>query len=145
MCIHHMYMCAHAYASTSMPIDLCMDMHRPSVRVHRNHKHLLPVQHALLAAERATPAAVAGSLSLNTSAADDVRASVETLLDTLDLEGRLRDAFEQRAGQPPAQLVDSVIAEIELFAAGHVFPDDVCLVSMEIAHLEASEAQLVAT
>jgi hypothetical protein len=67
-------------------------MHRPSVRVRRNHDHLLSVQHALLAAERATPAAVAGSLSLNASAADDLRASVETLLDTLDLEGRLRDA-----------------------------------------------------
>jgi hypothetical protein len=42
-------------------------------------------------------------------------------------------------------LVNSVLAEIELFAAGHVFPDDVCLVSMEIAHLEVGEAQLMAT
>ena len=55
-------------------------------------------------------------------------------------EGRLRDAFAQRAGQPPAQLVNSVIEEIELFAADHVFPDDVCLVSMEIAYLQRSIA-----
>jgi serine phosphatase RsbU (regulator of sigma subunit) len=55
-------------------------------------------------------------------------------------EGRLRDAFAQRAGQPPAQLVNSVIEEIELFAADHVFPDDVCLVSMEIAYLQGSIA-----
>ena len=70
---------------------------------------------------------------------------VENTLNESYGEGRLRDAFEHRAGQPPAQLVDSVIAEIELFAAGHVFPDDVCLVSMEIAHLQGSEAQLVST
>ena len=55
-------------------------------------------------------------------------------------EERLRSAFEQRAGQPPAQLVDSVLAEIERFAAGHVFPDDVCLVSMEIARLQGRSA-----
>jgi sigma-B regulation protein RsbU (phosphoserine phosphatase) len=60
---------------------------------------------------------------------------VENSLNETYGEIRLRDAFAQRAGQPPAQLVSSVIEEIELFAAGHVFIDDVCLVSMEIAHL----------
>jgi len=70
---------------------------------------------------------------------------VENALNESYGEGRLRDAFELRAGQPPGQLVNSVIAEIELFAVGHVFPDDVCLVSMEIAHLQGSETQLAAT
>ena len=55
-------------------------------------------------------------------------------------ETRLRDAFEHRAGQPPAELVNAVLEEIELFAAGHIFPDDVCLVSMEIAHLQGNAA-----
>jgi phosphoserine phosphatase RsbU/P len=61
---------------------------------------------------------------------------VENVLSESYGEGRLREAFEQRAGLPPSQLIDSVLAEIELFAAGHVFPDDVCLVSMEIARLQ---------
>ncbi len=52
-------------------------------------------------------------------------------------ENRLRKTFAQHAGQPPAQLVQDVLTEIEQFAAGHVFPDDVCLVSMEIARLQS--------
>jgi serine phosphatase RsbU (regulator of sigma subunit) len=47
-------------------------------------------------------------------------------------------AIAQRAGQAPSRLVDSLLAEIERFASGHVFPDDVCLVSMEIARLTSN-------
>jgi sigma-B regulation protein RsbU (phosphoserine phosphatase) len=65
---------------------------------------------------------------------------VENALSECFGEYRLRNAFEQRAGLPPAQLVHEVLAEIEQFAAGHVFLDDVCLVSMEIARLQTPVA-----
>jgi sigma-B regulation protein RsbU (phosphoserine phosphatase) len=57
-------------------------------------------------------------------------------------EERLQAAIEQRAGagMRPAQLVDAVISDVEDFAEGHVFSDDVCVVSMEIAHLADSAA-----
>ena len=56
-------------------------------------------------------------------------------------ERRLRESIRQRPGLQPAQLVDDVFAEIEHFAEGHVFSDDVCLVGMEIAHLEPVAAR----
>jgi hypothetical protein len=48
----------------------------------------------------------------------------------------LRDAIQQRAGLPLAKLMQDVFSEIETFAEGEAFPDDVCLVGMEIARLE---------
>lgn len=50
-------------------------------------------------------------------------------------ESRLRESIRQRAGLPPARLMNDVFTEIEQFAKGHDFSDDVCLVGMEIAHL----------
>ncbi len=55
-------------------------------------------------------------------------------------ESRLRESVRQRAGQPRAQLVQDIFNEIEDFAEGHAFTDDVCLVGMEIAHLESGTA-----
>ena len=55
-------------------------------------------------------------------------------------ETRLRESIRQRAGVPPAQLVQDVFTEVERFAEGQVFADDVCLVGMEIAHLNSSAA-----
>ena len=53
-------------------------------------------------------------------------------------ETRLRESIRQRAGLPPAQLVHDVFSDVERFAEGQVFADDVCLVGMEIAHLDGS-------
>ncbi len=55
-------------------------------------------------------------------------------------EGRLRDSVRRHVGLPPAQLVNDIFAEVEQFAAGRPFADDVCIVGMEIAHLEANAA-----
>ncbi len=52
-------------------------------------------------------------------------------------EPRLRESIRERAGLAPAQLVHSVFTEVERFAEGQVFADDVCFVGMEIAHLNA--------
>ncbi|MFN0127438.1 MAG: PP2C family protein-serine/threonine phosphatase [Verrucomicrobiales bacterium] len=51
-------------------------------------------------------------------------------------EGRLHESIRRRAGQPPAQLVQSLFTEVESFAEGRVFADDVCLVGMEIVRLD---------
>jgi serine phosphatase RsbU (regulator of sigma subunit) len=51
-------------------------------------------------------------------------------------ESRLRQAFARGAGLPPAQLVNMVLADVRHFAEDHLFTDDVCVVSMEIARLQ---------
>ncbi len=48
---------------------------------------------------------------------------------------RLRQAIQRRTGLPLAKLMQDVFSEIESFNEGGDFPDDVCLVGMEIAHL----------
>ena len=53
-------------------------------------------------------------------------------------QSRLRDAIRQRAGLPSAQLVHDVYAEIEKFADGQAFADDVCFIGMEIARVDSS-------
>lgn len=63
---------------------------------------------------------------------------VENASDEPFTERRLRESVRQRAGMPPAQLVNDVFSEIERFAKGRDFTDDVCLVGMEIAHLEVA-------
>ena len=55
-------------------------------------------------------------------------------------ETRLREAIRQRAGLPPPRLLHDVFSEIGEFAKGRDFTDDVCLVGMEIAHLNAGIA-----
>ena len=55
---------------------------------------------------------------------------------------RLRESIRRRTGLPLAQLMQEVFTEIEGFAEGRAFADDVCLVGMEIAWLgtQTSEA-----
>ena len=65
---------------------------------------------------------------------------VENASDEAFSERRLRESIRQRAGMPPAQLVQDVFTEIERFADGHAFSDDVCLIGLEIVHLESSAA-----
>ena len=55
--------------------------------------------------------------------------------DTFSVES-LREAIQQRAGLPLAKLMQDVFSEIETFAEGEAFPDDVCLVGLEIARLD---------
>ena len=52
-------------------------------------------------------------------------------------EIRLREAIQQRVGLPLIKLVQEVSHEIEDFAQGREFTDDVCFVGMEIAWLHA--------
>lgn len=52
-------------------------------------------------------------------------------------ETRLREAIQQHVGLPLTKLVQEVSLEIEDFAQGREFTDDVCLVGMEIAWLLA--------
>ncbi len=67
---------------------------------------------------------------------------VENARDESFGESRLRESFRRRAGMPPVQLMHDVFAEIQRFAKGRGFSDDVCLIGMEIAHLESC-AELV--
>ena len=53
---------------------------------------------------------------------------------------RLRNSIQRRAGLPVAKLLQDVFSEIERFADGRTFADDVCLVGMEISRLETSAA-----
>lgn len=50
---------------------------------------------------------------------------------------RLRESIQRRTGLPLAQLMKDVFTEIKGFADGRAFVDDVCLVGMEIAWLDA--------
>lgn len=51
-------------------------------------------------------------------------------------ERRLRESILARCGEPSAQIVSDLYSEIEQFAGGRAFSDDVCLVGVEIADLE---------
>ena len=57
-------------------------------------------------------------------------------------ESRLREAIRRRAGIEPAQLVEAVFSDIEAFAEGQAFTDDVCLIGVEIAHLNKTKYEL---
>ena len=50
-------------------------------------------------------------------------------------EERLRESIQNRVGLPMVKLVQDVSAEIEHFAQGQTFTDDVCLIGMEITRL----------
>ncbi len=54
---------------------------------------------------------------------------------------RLREAIQRRSFLPLGQLMQDVYSEIENFAEGRVFSDDVCLVGMEIARLVGHAAE----
>ena len=49
---------------------------------------------------------------------------------------RLRDSIYRQAGTPLSELAQNVFTEIENFAEGRTFPDDVCLIGMEVTRLE---------
>lgn len=49
---------------------------------------------------------------------------------------RLRDSIRRRAGLPLSKLTQDVFTEIENFAAGQAFSDDVCLIGLEVMHLK---------
>jgi sigma-B regulation protein RsbU (phosphoserine phosphatase) len=53
---------------------------------------------------------------------------------------RLCEAIRSRASLPLPQLMQDVFSEVEHFAQGQEFSDDVCLIGMEIAHLQTSAA-----
>ena len=53
---------------------------------------------------------------------------------------RLRESIRSRAGLPLADLLQDVFDEVEHFAQGQEFSDDVCLIGMEISRLAASAA-----
>ena len=53
---------------------------------------------------------------------------------------RLRESIRSRAGLPLADLLQDVFDEVEHFAEGQEFSDDVCLIGMEISRLAASAA-----
>jgi serine phosphatase RsbU (regulator of sigma subunit) len=65
---------------------------------------------------------------------------VENLQSQEFSESRLHEAVQRRAGQPMAKLVMDLSTEINRFAEGKAFSDDVCLVGMEIARLKTSVA-----
>jgi sigma-B regulation protein RsbU (phosphoserine phosphatase) len=49
--------------------------------------------------------------------------------------GRLRESIQRHSGLPLAQLMRDVFNEIESFAEGQAFADDVCFVGIEIERL----------
>ena len=53
---------------------------------------------------------------------------------------RLRESIYNRADLPLAELLQDVFDEVEHFAEGEEFSDDVCLIGMEISRLAASAA-----
>ncbi len=54
-------------------------------------------------------------------------------------EERLRESVRRCAGQPFAQLVHDIYDEVEHFAEGQSFSDDVCLVGMKIVRVASME------
>ena len=49
---------------------------------------------------------------------------------------RLRDSIRRHASLSLSKLTQDVFTEIETFAQGQTFPDDVCLIGVEVMHLE---------
>jgi len=50
---------------------------------------------------------------------------------------RLRESIRRHIGLPLTKFMQDIFTEIEIFAGGRAFPDDICLVGVEIAHLDA--------
>ena len=49
---------------------------------------------------------------------------------------RLRDSVRRRAGLPLGKLIQDVFTEVETFTEGQPFTDDICVIGMEVLHLE---------
>jgi sigma-B regulation protein RsbU (phosphoserine phosphatase) len=50
---------------------------------------------------------------------------------------RLRDAIRRHAGMPLGKLIQDVFTEVEAFAGGQPYADDICVIGMEVMYLEA--------
>ena len=50
---------------------------------------------------------------------------------------RLRESVRRHAGLPLGKLIQDVFTEVEAFTAGQPFTDDICIIGMEVMHLEA--------
>jgi serine phosphatase RsbU (regulator of sigma subunit) len=50
---------------------------------------------------------------------------------------RLREAIRRHAGLPLGKLIQDVFTEVETFTGGLPFTDDVCVIGMEVMHLES--------
>ena len=49
---------------------------------------------------------------------------------------RLRESIRRHAGLPLPKLMQDVFSEVETFTNGQPFSDDVCVIGMEVMHLE---------
>jgi serine phosphatase RsbU (regulator of sigma subunit) len=50
---------------------------------------------------------------------------------------RLRDSIRRHAGLPLGKLIQDVFTEVETFTGGHPLADDICVIGMEVMHLES--------
>lgn len=49
---------------------------------------------------------------------------------------RLRESIRRHAGLPLGKLIQDVFSEVEAFTGGQPFTDDICVIGMEVMHLE---------
>jgi serine phosphatase RsbU (regulator of sigma subunit) len=50
---------------------------------------------------------------------------------------RLRESVRRRSGLPLGKLIQDVFTEVETFTDGQPFTDDICVIGMEVLHLES--------
>jgi serine phosphatase RsbU (regulator of sigma subunit) len=50
---------------------------------------------------------------------------------------RLRESVRRHSGLPSGKLIQDVFTEVETFTDGQPFTDDICILGMEVLHLEA--------
>jgi sigma-B regulation protein RsbU (phosphoserine phosphatase) len=54
---------------------------------------------------------------------------------------RLREAVRRQAGLPLAKVIQDVFTEVETFTDSQPFTDDICIIGMEILHLEKGDSK----
>lgn len=54
---------------------------------------------------------------------------------------RLRESIRRHAGLPLGKLIQDVFTEVEAFAAGQPFTDDICMIGMEVVRLETGNSR----
>jgi sigma-B regulation protein RsbU (phosphoserine phosphatase) len=54
---------------------------------------------------------------------------------------RLREAVRRHAGLPLGKLIQDVFTEVETFTDGQPFTDDICVIGMEVMHLETGNSK----
>jgi serine phosphatase RsbU (regulator of sigma subunit) len=52
---------------------------------------------------------------------------------------RLRESIRRHAGLPLGKLIQDVFSEVEAFTDGQPFADDICVIGMEVMHLETGK------